>query len=91
VTVQDKEHAYRALLQRLGSLNEQRAVLLDRERRKKEERKKLASHLKSKGIDIDKAEEEMKRLEDELDGHLVEARSLVEKFENELKKLEGGE
>jgi len=84
-----KTQEYEMLLEKLSLLKEKRVVLEERERQKREQKKTLEKELKAHGIDTSKVNEELARLEKEIDQHMEEASRMVDNFEVELLKLEG--
>jgi len=84
-----KTQEYEMLLEKLALLKEKRVVLEERERQKREQKKTLEKELKAHGIDTSKVNEELARLEKEIDQHMEEASRMVDNFEVELLKLEG--
>jgi len=87
--LKQKTQEYEMLLEKLSLLKEKRVVLEERERQKREQKKTLEKELKAHGIDTSKVNEELARLEKEIDQHMEEASRMVDNFEVELLKLEG--
>lgn len=75
---------YLQLSERLNNLKERRAILVSDEERKKEERKTLISELSEAGIDSSKPQEEIDRLEREIQDEYTQSKALVDQFEENL-------
>jgi len=84
------EADYIELTRKVTSLDRRRAVLESQEEAKTRERDTLLSKLKELGIDPEKIDDEIKRLEALVEKDFSEHQTKVDEFEKQLTALEGG-
>ncbi len=75
---------YQALVKRLEILRQQRAVLLSKEEDKAAERRVLEEALIKLGVDLTKPEEELQRLQNEVEADFRRQEELVNQFQTAL-------
>lgn len=82
------EDQYRALNARLAKMREKLAALTALEEQKAIERKELETQLKAEGVNVDKLDEEILRLEKEIKEALDSGKKTIDEFEKQLNEVE---
>jgi chromosome segregation ATPase len=85
-----QEADYTRLHERLNKANQNRARLLEREETAKGERDRLVKELEAKGIDVSKPDEEIARLEAEIQADYQRQEQTIAQFEQNLQTAMAG-